>query len=622
VSVLAEAGSVEPAGPDGSPADDVRRPSLGADRTIGDLRTLLVAFGALLLSIVYVPGMMAAPVTARLPIVLVGAAPGVVALVGLLRRRDRAALWLGGLLAWSLASALLSTVPALSLLPSLGTDDGWLIFAASACWWASGRRLGGGGEHAVIVALAAGVVANVGLSFSQALSDGRGTELLDFTYGRSMGFYGNPVYLGGFLAGGLALLATATVRSTRSAWWIGYGLVALVAAGINLSGSRVALVGGILVTAVGLIRTDLRRSLGVLAAVAFGLAASWTLVPNSGASRVAGDQASSGLVPRIETWKVGGEALLDRPVLGWGPGRWMEATAPGTTLRQSTTERAESVYTHAHNLVAEQAVTTGVVGLLLLLGFVWAASRHARGPCLWFAAGVAITWALEPTHLGTTPLVFLALGVAVRAAPADERNDRPTPATSRGEALATSLLVAVALAASVPVVAADLALRRSLDTSGPSEELAGRRSASRWLPYDPELSDHVTTGYARVALIEGDEASGPEAVAQAERTHDLEPTNHLWLARLAQYDGTWGPGSEEERLARSDERLRQALELQPWSPVTLTYLYQNAVVRNDDRDITTWRRRLCQLDRCPNAPSAEAGGDGESGPPPSGSGGD
>lgn len=588
------------------PADTTSRTAV---RSIGSLPNLLTAFGALLLTVVYLPGLYAVPITARIPIVLIGAASGLTSFVLLLRRRDRPSLWLAAFLSWSLLSALLASAPIQALVPQLGSDNGWILIAASACWYTLGRRLDGRAARAVSLALVIGMLANVLLSLVQALSDGRGTELLDFTHGRSMGFFGNPVYLGGFLCGSLVLVAVATHRTERREWWIGAVLVAVASAGINLSGSRVALVGGVVVTVLSLHRGRRRRALVILAAIVVGLVASWGVIPASGGARV-GDDASGGFTPRIETWKAGAEALTERPIFGWGPGRWLEATAPRTTLEQATTESANSVYDNAHNVVMEQLVTTGIVGLLLLAGFVWQLLRTARGPCAWFAVGVAVTWMLEPNHIGTTTLAFLALGVATRddlVAPADLRRDRRLTHWGTVERLAAGVLTVAAIALVVPYVAADVHLARADSASTIEEQLDERLAGHAWLPTDPLLSDHVATARARIAVLGDDDVEGRRAYEQALRTLEMDSEHFLWRSRAAFYTALWGDPPEAERLERGDELLREALDYQPWSPITLRALHEVAIERGDEEAEAMWSERLCALDLCPPPVDATGG---------------
>ena len=597
-------------------------PALSGQSSLGDLAGFLTAVAALLLTVVYVPGAFAVAVTVRLPIVFAAGTGGLVVVLGRARRRDAASIWLVALLVWSLLSALSSTVPLQSLLPELGDDGGWLPIAMYAGWWGLGRHLDRGGERQVMGALVVGALLNVALAFVQALSDGRGTELLDFTYGRSMGFFGNPVYLGGFLAGALALVAGWTWRSTRPNRWLGLAAVAAVAAGVNLSGSRIALVAALIATLGALRGADRRRALAVLGAVAVGFAVTVPIIGQSGGSRLASGEAGGGITPRVETWIAGGKAVVERPVLGWGPGRWQEATAPHRTLRESNAESPDKVFDNGHNLLAEQTVTTGVVGLVLLVGFGWAAGRKARGPCAWFAVGSAITWLFEPMQIAVAPLALLALGTAAR--------DRPPPTadgttgavgdavaiddvgSGRSSSLArvaVGVAVVLAAAGSIPYLAADRAKARALDAKQPLEQIEYGRDALRWLPFDAGLSDDLAISKARAAMRLDDRLLERRALAQARRTVELDPSNGLYRARYAMFDGMWGPGSKDERLARERSLLLHALDMQPWSPVTLSALHSNSLARADTADAARWKRQLCLIDRCP-PPKRPASGTG------------
>lgn len=78
---------------------------------------------------------------------------------------------------------------------------------------------------------------------------------------------------------------------------------------------------------------------------------------------------------RLDTWtRYAWPAFLERPLNGWGPGAW----APLVEMRQLAAN-SDFLSGHAHSDVVEWAVEYGLIGLVLLGGFVMAAwSRFQR----------------------------------------------------------------------------------------------------------------------------------------------------------------------------------------------------------------------------------------------------
>ena len=132
-------------------------------------------------------------------------------------------------------------------------------------------------------------------------------------------------------------------------------------------------------------------------------------------------------------------------MFGWGPGRFREATSSRVTASFARAEEPDRLFYDAHNVAVEQLVTTGLVGLVLFAGFVVTVFRRARGPLVWFAAGVALTWLLNPLSICTAPVALVALGAAWNQAP-------PRPARSSSDRTALARGVGAVLAAAGIVV--------------------------------------------------------------------------------------------------------------------------------------------------------------------------
>lgn len=87
-------------------------------------------------------------------------------------------------------------------------------------------------------------------------------------------------------------------------------------------------------------------------------------------------------------WQTAIKAIVDRPVLGWGPNNFRFASFRHATVERLRAEPG-SRDADAHDLVLEVAATWGIPGLLLLLGWMAAVAvgllRGMRGgpPAAW-----------------------------------------------------------------------------------------------------------------------------------------------------------------------------------------------------------------------------------------------
>ena len=104
-------------------------------------------------------------------------------------------------------------------------------------------------------------------------------------------------------------------------------------------------------------------------------------------------------------WGNAVSAIEEQPLLGYGPGRFATAVSPHTSVEVARYTGGDVLYADAHNFVVEYATTTGLVGLLLLFGWLISAGRRARGPLVGFVIAVAMSMLLQPQYLGLTPLV-------------------------------------------------------------------------------------------------------------------------------------------------------------------------------------------------------------------------
>ena len=537
--------------------------------------------------------------TVRLAVFLVGLGPGLVILGSLVRRRDDGARWLAAFVVWGLACAVLSVSPRLSLIGTYGSDVGWIYLAGYAAAWGLGRRLSPQGARWLPAVLLAGLGVNVLFAILEAVAKPDGALHADG--GRVLGLMSNSLFLAGMLAGGLALIGYLSGAQTRRSLAIAALAVPFTAA-INLTGSRGALVGGATLAVVAAVtgrrsragaKIDAGRAAAIIiGAIALGFCLSLPIqTGSSGANRVGDVGSQSGYGSRLTMWGAGVEATAERPVFGWGPGRFREATSSRVTASFARAELPNRLFYDAHNVAVEQLVTTGVVGLVLFGGFVVTVLRRARGPLVWFAGGVALTWLLNPLSICTAPVVLVALGAAWAQAP---------PPRSSPQRLAVARAVGAALAIVGMLIGGvlvwtDVLIERGSDPTN----LDTLESAARLRPGDPVLQGLLIDAASQVASVAPLPEYEQAALDAADEAVRLEPSRPTWWVRRGYARGTFGPGTRADlaRAAKSD--FEQAYELNPWSLETLTGLYQVAVAQKDEAAIARWSDRLCQLDACP-----------------------
>ncbi|MGN6692712.1 MAG: O-antigen ligase family protein [Aquihabitans sp.] len=539
--------------------------------------------------------------TLRLAVFAIGLGPGLVILGSLVRRRDTGARWLAAFLGWALLCAVFSVSPRLSIIGTYGSDVGWLYLAGYGAAWGLGRRMSPQGVRLLPAVLLAGIGANVAVAILEAIFEPTG--MLESSGGRVLGLMSNTLFLAGMLAGGLVLIGYLSGASVRR----GLLLAALAmpfTTAINLTGSRAALVGG---TALALVAAAVgRRSRGgtgldlgraalvVLAAIALGFVLSLPIQSDaSGASRVGDVSSASGYGSRLTMWGAGVQATAERPVFGWGPGRFREATSDRVTASFARGETPNRLFYDAHNVAVEQLVTTGIVGLVLFGGFVVTVFRRARGPLAWFAGGVALTWLLNPLSVCTAPVVLVALGAAWSQAP-----PRPSTASARRTAAARGIGAALALVGLL--VGGALIWSAALIQQGSDPtDVATLERAARLRPADPVVQGIIADAAAQQAILVASPANQRAALDAVDELVRREPSRPTWWVRRGYARGTFGPGTPASRARKARADFERAYELDPWSLEALTGLRDVADFLHDDAAVARWNDRICQISDCP-----------------------
>jgi tetratricopeptide (TPR) repeat protein len=423
---------------------------------------------------------------------------------------------------------------------------GALFVLALVGSWAVGVAAGPRVTAWVEKALLVGAAANAAVAVLQMTTDLSSFQLWRVD-GRSSGFWGNPVYLSGFLVGAVWLVVPR-LRARPAVWG---AFVALLAAALQVAGGRFA--AALLVVAVaGAWRAAGGRTAALLAVcLGAGLLLGTGLARQHGGvsvtSRATGE-AATGVRPRLESWISARHAIAARPLLGFGPGRYRAATGRFRTLRLAREEGPDRLYADAHNLVVEYGATTGLPGLALFLAWIGLAVRWTgwRAPLAGFALLVLAMHLVEPQNVGLTPLAFLALGAAA-------------PLVAAPASMVPISLRALAVGAALALAGVILLGTYRLEQARLDFRLADARQARDLLPPWPEVRDQT----ARIYTFEAKSRRAPALLAPARRWR--------WAAVVADSDDPtwWNDLAEAElnaKLTRPAARhFGEALRRNPWS---------------------------------------------------------
>jgi O-antigen ligase len=481
----------------------------------------------------------------RLVIALVVGAAGLPAVFALATRGELAARLGLAFVLWAGIAALASG-SALAFVGDYSSATGLVLVVCALGAWGSGRALPADTLPWLRAGLVAGAVVNGVVAVLQGPLD-LTSYRLELVDSRSTGLLGNPVFLGAACASAAALL-TPVLRRSRPA---GFGALLVLAAAVQMSGTRIALVmlvAGVLVVGRG---RSPRLLAALLGTMVVGLLVGSALQADRSAT--AGQRLgapAAGMSHRLANWATATEAVLDRPVTGWGPGRYQAGTSPHRTL-----EVADRIYTDAHNLVAEYAVTTGFVGAALLASWLLALGRRAWRPAQPdLAVGAALLFGfhlLEPQHVLLTPLMFLLAGAAASRASPSHSSRLPRP-------LQAALVTGALLLGGAWAVGDTLLRTASLDFDLDAAERS-RPLLHPWV--EPlALEARIQTFRART---EDRPALLGAAIRLARRAESSDPGDARRAVELAGYLGLQGRNGEAARA------YARALEDDPWSKVAL-----------------------------------------------------
>jgi O-antigen ligase len=218
-----------------------------------------------------------------------------------------------------------------------------------------------------------------------------------FEGGRIQGFTANANLLCfQALLAGLVTACLAQARLVRARWWVPGIVLDLVVIGLTRSATVIIAAGVVVVGALviaGLRRFERRGRIAVL-----GGSLVFVALVALGSSRIAepflrilgkGDDFTG----RLEIWRLVGNLVKDRPVLGWG---WISYWAPWIDPYNRLVIRDGVQYLQAHNAYLDIQLQLGIPGLLAFVAVV--------GSVVYRALRVSLT----DRPLAVLPLLLLA----------------------------------------------------------------------------------------------------------------------------------------------------------------------------------------------------------------------
>lgn len=561
---------------------------------LGDSEKMTVGLGVLLV-VAFGPFFYSFGWTPRVVLLLAALPFGLYSLGELARGRDRSALAAVCLISWALIIGLTADAPIVSVLGAIGRWDSVVFLASGLGCWALGRQLSDRGRLALGVAFVAACAVNGLVAVLQVVFD-PSYEPLAISGGRASGLSVNPVYFGATMAGaaGYGAWHCAVVRPGRQLQLalLVFGIAVFM---VSLSGSRIALASCVvlIVGAVGVTRGAIRTLLLVPVAVV-GSALATILQRSVGeASGAATNRlTTSGTWPRSRIWSYGWNAFVERPITGYGLGRFRPAVqrffSPEFVRREAFDDLTQAWY-DPHSIVVQVAVTLGIVGVALSVFFVASTGRKCRGPLVWAAVGISLSWLLQPTTHVTFALAALLLG----ASHLEREVAAPRRARASARRAITAIACVIALLLAGWAVVADLQLARA-DEAG---ELSASRRAAAWNRLDARAL--LTASTAIFNPVVRTEEIDSEVLEWTERATEIEPGLPIFWAQLGIRQLLLGEGDSAAR-----ESLEHALELQPYHPLSLVVLQTIAERQGDEPLLATVTRRLDELEAAVDDPGS------------------
>lgn len=361
------------------------------------------------------------------------------------RRSVRLSWWLAPVAAyvgWVALATAFSRAPIVSILGGHARLDGLTSVATYGVLAFVGLQLFTSGAHLLALArtitASALVVSAYGALQTQGFHPFYQLGTAEFTSERAFASLGNPVFLGGYLVLVLPVMTVIAMADESRGWriaaWAGViaGTVALI--GTATRAAWLVAVVEIGLFAVALVRKRVRvRPSGIAALVAGAIAGVAVIVRSmrSGdqvmnvvlrfSSMFRGDDGSS--TERFLVMKAATQAVLERPLVGFGPARFTEA------FNRFRPAAHVAAYPHggidnAHNMVLQVAATAGLpAAAAWLTATVWPLVTTARAAFsaesgrqrlvltgLWIGgAGYAVFLMAGISVMGASPVFWIIL---------------------------------------------------------------------------------------------------------------------------------------------------------------------------------------------------------------------
>ncbi len=489
-------------------------------------------------------------------------------------------------------SSLLSIDPGFSLVGPYNQGTGAVFWVLVAGAYGLGTSLDDAGRRWFEGAVIAGAVANAAVAVLQSVRDLSPLGIFNYN-GLPDGLLGNPVFMAPVLVAGIALVVPRLHRAPL-AWG---ACAVLLAAGLGVSTERfpALLLFGVLAWAVARSWRHPGRwpMVGFAAAVLAGLAAGSLLGQRHGSSngviaRTVSSNSGETFGQRFEIWHAAWHAVWHHPLVGIGPGN-LRGAVQGLLTPTSAPQIGGAIFTDAHDIFVEVAVTTGFIGLALFAGWLVTALVGRRGALVVVGLVLLGSELVEPVLVTMTPLGFLALGAAVRRTSGDPPGVLAVRPPGRPTLVAATVLAVVAALAGISLLAGDILLLRANGQFGLAQTVAARANAvwaDRLLPAWPEPAQELAK-IDFVGVLDHRPGAGAATVGWAATAAQRNPYDPALWVQLANYQ------FDTDDLAGVRASAARAVATDPWS-ATAAAMEATVQYLDHHRGVADfwWRRSL------------------------------